>query len=393
MTEAIPPLRVLLLSAVGAQVNPYIGLLHGGLSAAGADVRLADRLDPADLAGGRRPDVIHLHWLDRYDRPPAFLVLGLRGARDLPRRALRRLVETVGNLPAAYQWRRWQRLYRLMRQLRRFQTAGGRVAYTVHNLDPHEGGGPADRWGTAALLRLADLVHVHDAGTAEALASRFGRRAGVVVIPHGHYMESYPNTIGHAEARERLNLPETAFIYVTLGLLRPYKGLEELLPAFRALPEPDALLLLAGKPGPGSYAGTLAALAGGDPRIRLVPDFVPPAEVQLYLNAADVCVLPYRQITTSGAALLAFSFGLPVIAPAIGAFPNLIGERRGLLYDPAAADGLTRALIQARQADWRGVRSEIMAWVAQFDWAEIGRQLVAAYRPSLRIPSPSPTSR
>jgi glycosyltransferase involved in cell wall biosynthesis len=380
MPEEACPLRVLLLSPIGAQVNPYISLLRDGLAAAGAAVRLADRLEPADLAGDRRPDVIHLHWLDRYDRPPALLFPGLRGAGNLPRRALRRSLETVCNLPAVYQWRRWQRLHRLMSQLRNFQAGGGRVAYTVHNLDPHEGESPADRWGTIRLLRLADTVHVHDASTAEAVAARFGRCAGVVIVPHGHYLDSYPNTAGRAEARARLGLPAGAFVYATLGLLRPYKGLEELLPAFRALPDADAILLLAGKPGPGSFAKTLATLAAADPRIRLVPDFVPAADVQLYLNAADVCVLPYRQITTSGAALLAFSFGLPVIAPAIGAFPSLIAGRRGLLYDPADSDGLPRALAHARQIDWRGVRPEIVAWVAQFDWGDIGRRLVTAYR-------------
>ncbi len=106
--------------------------------------------------------------------------------------------------------------------------------------------------------------------------------------------------------------------------MRPYKGLEELLPAFRALPEADVRLLLAGQPGSHAYLAALTDLAGGDPRIHLVPQYVPAEEVQVYLNAADFCVLPYRQITTSGAALLMFSFGLPVIAPGIGAFPNLI---------------------------------------------------------------------
>jgi glycosyltransferase involved in cell wall biosynthesis len=172
-----------------------------------------------------------------------------------------------------------------------------------------------------------------------------------------------------------------------LGLLRPYKGLEELLPAFRALPEAGVFLLVAGKPGSEHYAETLAALATGDPRIRLEPRFVSPAEVQLYFNAADICVLPYRQITTSGAALLAFSFGLPVIAPAIGAFPNLVTGRRGILYDPAAPDGLVCALAQARQAEWQGVREEIMAWVAQFDWQQIGCRLIEAYGPMPTLPA------
>ncbi len=94
MPERTQPPRVLLLSAVGTRINPYIGLLREGLAAAGADVRLATQLDPADLAPDRRPDVIHLHWLERYDLPPMIVATGLRGATDLPRRALRRAIET-----------------------------------------------------------------------------------------------------------------------------------------------------------------------------------------------------------------------------------------------------------------------------------------------------------
>ena len=373
--------RVLLLSAFGTGVNPYIGLLRDGLTAAGAVVRLASALTPADL-GPDRPDVIHLHWLESHDRPPRITASGLRGAADLPRRALRRSLEAVANSPGFYALRRWRRFRTLFSRLQAFQAAGGRVAYTVHNLDPHEDAGLAVRWATARLMRQADVIHVHDASTAEAVAARFGRGRGVAVIPHGHYLGAYPNTVGREEARSRLGLPAGAFVYVCLGLMRPYKGLEELLPAFRSLPDPGAHLVLAGKPGSNDYLAALTALAADDERIRLVPRFVPPEDVQLYLNAADIAVFPYRQITTSGAALLAFSFGLPVIAPALGAFTNLLaagGARRGILYDPAAPDDLARALAQARATDWTGTREEIKEWVRQFDWGEIGRKLLAAY--------------
>ena len=134
--------------------------------------------------------------------------------------------------------------------------------------------------------------------------------------------------------RERLGLPLGGFVFVCLGLLRPYKGLEELIPAFRGC-RPRLRLLVAGRPPTTQPTSTGSAyLAGGDPRIILEPRFIPAEEVQVYLNAADAAVLPYRQITTSGAALLAFSFGLPVVAPAIGAFPNLVTAANGLLYAP-----------------------------------------------------------
>lgn len=373
--------RILVLSPFGVRVNPYISLFCDGLTAAGAEVRLAPRLGPAELTGNQRPDVIHLHWLDRYDLPPAFAIKSLSGARDWPRRALRRLGVGSANARVVYQFRRWLRLRRFFGYLARFRCQGGRVAFTVHNLQPHDEAGLVDRWGVAEIVRLADVIHAHDASTAAALRDRFGAQR-VVVVPHGHYLAAYPNEIGRAAARARLGLPDDAFVFVCLGLLRPYKGLEELLPAFRMLPGAGSRLLLAGEPGVAGYAEKLMALAAGDARIRLDPRLVPAEEVQVYLNAADVAVLPYRQITTSGAALLAFSFGLPIVAPAIGAFPGLIAGQRGILYDPARPTGLSEALAQACQMDWHDGRAEIRAWVGQFDWTAIGAALLAAYQTS-----------
>jgi glycosyltransferase involved in cell wall biosynthesis len=214
----------------------------------------------------------------------------------------------------------------------------------------------------------------------------------IAVIPHGHYIDAYPNTITRADARRALHLPLTinhspftinhSPTLLFLGLLRPYKGLEELLPAFRSLPDPNAVLLIAGRPRPSDYAARLAAQANDDPRVRWHPHFVPVDEVQLWMNAADAVVLPYRQITTSGAAMLAWSFGKPVIAPALPAFgePMTGAPFLGLLYDPTAPDGLAEALRQATTIDWQSRHEPILAWARQFDWPGIGRQLARLYQ-------------
>jgi glycosyltransferase involved in cell wall biosynthesis len=179
-----------------------------------------------------------------------------------------------------------------------------------------------------------------------------------------------------AAARARLDLPPTAFVFACVGLMRPYKGLEELIPAFRAFDRENARLLIAGKAHDQRYAERLADLARDDARIRLEPRFIPADELQVYFNAADMAVLPYRQITTSGAAILAFSFGAPVIAPAIGAFPDLLNSTRGVLYQP---DKLGSALREACARDWTAARAPTLEWVRQFDWADIGQALLSAY--------------
>ncbi len=46
----------------------------------------------------------------------------------------------------------------------------------------------------------------------------------VKVIPHGHFIEVIENTISRSEARHLLNIPESAFVILFFGLVRPYKG-------------------------------------------------------------------------------------------------------------------------------------------------------------------------
>jgi glycosyltransferase involved in cell wall biosynthesis len=96
------------------------------------------------------------------------------------------------------------------------------------------------------------------------------------------------------------------------------------------------------------------------------------------MNACDICVFPYREITTSSAALLALSFGRPLIVPAIGSFPELVTSETGILFDPSRPDALVSALEQAEQRSW--CKTQILDFTQQFSWDKLGPQLIALYR-------------
>lgn len=386
--------HVALLSANPPAANPYIGLLRSGLEAAGVPVMLCTEPGTDGLPeAARGAQVVHLHWLELWSRP------AYRGLASLARlgaagRGLRRLLAPALNGPTVYALRRRRNLRRFLTALTAYKAAGGRLVYTVHNLAPHEGEAAAvEAEGLRRLLTLADAVHVHNDCVAAELSRAWlaGPAAGrpsppVVAIPHGNYVGAYPNQITRQEARSRLEVSDSAFVYLFLGLIRPYKGLEELAPAFDQLAahaERDVLLLVAGQSRPAGYAASLlAGPAAANPRLRWHPSFVPDDEIQLWMNAADVAVLPYRQITTSGAALLAFSFGKPVIAPALPAFVELMGDNPalGLLYDPAAPEALLGALHRAQSLGWRADQPAILDWVRQFDWQIIGQRFAALYQ-------------
>jgi beta-1,4-mannosyltransferase len=163
-----------------------------------------------------------------------------------------------------------------------------------------------------------------------------------------------------------------------------YKGLEDLIEAFIQLIElPDeqarsAKLLIVGNfYSSQNFEQEIMKLIGGNLSITLIPKFIPNDHIQLYMNACNICVLPYKDITTSGAAILALSFGRPIIAPAIASFPELITPDVGLLYPTSLKNEFVSVLNNSIQRSWS--EAAILEYAHTFDWDKLGPQLIDLY--------------
>jgi glycosyltransferase involved in cell wall biosynthesis len=339
MTDA---LRIVLVSKV--HPNPYVQLLYEGLSTSqhSLAVSIESNFSLSWVLRHRgRVDLLHLHWLELlYDDPH----LSLRMTRAL---------SVLAGVAAA-------------------RLSGIRVVYTVHNLAQHEERHRRlNQSSERFVLRLADAVHVHDQMAAWEVAHQYGRRHSVYIAPHGHYKSWYPNNITRDEARRQLGLSPDAFVFLSLGLIRPYKGLETLLNAFATQDDPRLRLLIAGHVAEPAYMEGISRQAQQDKRVMLHTEYVPDEKVQVYCHAADVFVLPYHRVTTSGAALLAFSFDLPIVAPDRPPFRALLAHGRGMAYNPDQTDGLAKALREARQTDIERARQAVRAYTHELAWPDV----------------------
>jgi glycosyltransferase involved in cell wall biosynthesis len=139
--------------------------------------------------------------------------------------------------------------------------------------------------------------------------------------------------------------PKTSLLF--FGVVRPDKGLDLLLQALARTPE-HVTLTVAGEfaAGPAPARELIAALGLGT-RVTLRPGYVPAAELPALFTAADALVLPYRDAAGSQNVLLAFSFGVPVIATTAGALAEAVRDGvDGLTCTPGDVDDLARALNQ-----------------------------------------------
>jgi glycosyltransferase involved in cell wall biosynthesis len=96
-------------------------------------------------------------------------------------------------------------------------------------------------------------------------------------------------------------------------------------------------------------------------------------DVQLYFEAADWVVLPYRDVLTSGSALLALSFGRPVVAPRRGCLADLDETDGVLRYEPDHPGALAHALLHATRLDAHCWRPRALAAARRADWGDIAR--------------------
>ena len=326
--------------------NDYTERLYAEVQARGIAV-LQGEWSRSWLARNVRPgDVIHIHWL-------SFLYVHARSSA-----------------------RTTARLAKLYTLLRFAKARGARIVWTAHNLYPHDGGRARanHRIGRKIITSLADYVCVHGESAAAIVTRELHvPESRLRIAHHGHWLGHYPNEMTRAESRTRLDVGNEPFVYLFVGRCRPYKGLEDLIDAFIAAPRP-AKLIIAGKFSSQEYLEEIRSRIGGQSDIELVARSIADDELQLYLNAADCVVLPYRAVLTSGTAMLALSFGRPVVAPDLGALRDHVNSRCGVLYSPDEATGLAAALREVRARRFNS--GVILQHARRFSWEQLAAPLL-----------------
>lgn len=333
--------------------NPYHAELAGHLPEAGFHVSPEDRLKAISrkiAATGKLPKVVHLHAIPRFE-----------------------LSWFVASRFAMF-------LYRLHSLRRR----GVRVVWTIHDIYHHESLFPrVELMISRMLFKWVDATIVHSEAAGKAVEKKWGvkRDRRCSVIPHGNYIGSYPNSVSAADARTKLGVPHGKLVFLFLGMIRPYKGVLELIETFKRIADGNVHLLIAGKPISDELADGIVAAIGERSDIQHHLDHVADAEMQDYLNAADMVLFPYTRALTSGALILAMSFGRACIAPKMGALEDTLDESGGFLYDPEDANGLRdamqRALAERAKLDAMGENN--LRRAKEWDWGMVARMTADVY--------------
>ena len=214
---------------------------------------------------------------------------------------------------------------------------------TAHYILPPQ---PSRRQVRAArrVFGAMDAVVAHSEHSATRLRNEVGLDPGKVrVVPHGafDYLTRLPEEKPLPPELEGAAGP----VILCFGLLRPYKGIENLLESFGrvAATNPAAELWVVGNPRIDvEPLRRRANQVGG--RVRFVTRFVEDAEIPAIFRRADLVVLPYLDAEHSGVLYTGLAFGKPLVLSAVGGFPEVAETGAARLVPPGDADALAETL-------------------------------------------------
>lgn len=266
--------------------NPFIQIFCDSLTDSG--LQIVNVSDPRYVRASEI-DVLHIHW-------PEKVFWDGRSTH----RIIARLVATIF-------------------ALRRLHKSGVTLVWTVHNLKPHDlepGFKPLWLLYLSQLCKLIDGFVTLSPSTVEVARREIRglRQKPAIYAWHPAYHRT-PLTSTQSQLRNDLGVDPNAHVYGFLGQVRPYKGVEELIGAFRGVAGDTYSLVIAGAATRARYARKLRRLVAGDERIKLILRSLSEEELSAFGSAANVLVLPFRDNLHSGSLVYAVSQHRTVLTP------------------------------------------------------------------------------
>lgn len=326
-----------------AYKNDYQPLLYAPLIAAGGQAVGYKSLEAffgvKPVAGAE--NVLHLHWMNQIFANP-----------ELSADQVRQLADSF------------------LAWLDVKKREGWQVFWTIHNYVSHAS---TDRDREIAfqrgLYQRADRVFVHHP-MALPLLDWLPDNGKVFLCEHGAYDLDAAQNVSREDARRALGFDEADWVVTHVGRVRDYKGLLEVLPTLYAQLEahPRMHLLIAGEIASPETKAWLKARP--HPRVKVKDTFLGDRALIQAMRAADLGLLSYSAILTSGSLAHWMTCGRPVLAPKMGTIPAyLVNGWNGLDYRDAHSLGERLALAASLPAmELERMGQNALATARQMRW-------------------------
>jgi len=342
--------------------HPYFALLYGAV-AKDKNFFVYDVKDYYDLLNKllKNSEIVHLHWIEAIFRGPPY-------DAGMSKCIFRSLIYMFAMIGIKYVLRK-------------------KIVITLHNIKPHEIIYPRlEEFMFKFSINIADAVIVHNNYSKDKAIDFYKLNNNNIkkmnIIPHGNFISYFKNNISKKKARKVLNIPEDKFVLLFFGQIRPEtRGIEDLLKVLEDIfnENKNFFVILAGVCNK-SLRKQLYIFSNKFKENSLIRlEFIPDDDIQIYMNAADVGILPFKRISTSGSLFLQMSFKKPVIVSDLEPIKELLGDDYPLYCDPDNKESLKRAILNARGIDLEKISEKVYKIAESYDWGKISKMTIEVY--------------
>lgn len=262
---------------------------------------------------------------------------------------------------------------------------GKKIMIQVHNVLPHEAR-PWDRWLTSIIFGMADKLILHTRNMGEMLVETLPKlKNKIEIIPYGP-LSLYPDPkVSKEDAKRILEIDRDSKVALFFGNIRPYKGVETLLKAFRGVIRsyPRATLIIAGRVwGKKEPWDELIRSLKVEKNVKFMAGYIPAEKVPILFKAADVVVLPYRKFDSlSGVVMVALGFKKALVLSNVGSLREIAPDPKALFKADDPED-LKRALLLVLKDEsfQRLLEQEAQEIASRFSWDTVSKRLVETYK-------------
>jgi beta-1,4-mannosyltransferase len=349
-------LKVIIFSILGN--NPYIELFVKHLTDRNVKVKLEEKnfdfIFFSKVIEKGKPDILHLHTIHYF---------------------------FLGRNPI----HRWIKFLIFIGQIFILKSMGIKVVWTVHEWTDRFSAGKHNIHLIWAVIlgRLfhAIITHCETTKTQIIKAMRLENKNKVFLVYHGNYIGAYKNEVSQGKARQSLGIPPDQLVFLLFGNIHRSKGFLPAISTFKGLQEHQVSLLIAGFPAEPMIEEEIQEIIQGCHNILFFPKRVPDDEIQLYMNACDCVIFPYKTFTTSGATILAMSFGKACIAPNVGFFSDVLDDTGSFLYNLTNEHGLLQVMQQAtnKRDNMSNMGKHNLQLAEQWNWDYVAKETIKIY--------------
>ncbi|MCS6991203.1 MAG: glycosyltransferase family 4 protein [Chitinophagales bacterium] len=281
----------------------------------------------------------------------------------------------------------WRELLNIML----FRLRGLRIVATIHDVENFETfGNQPKHTNHAVFMKQIDRIVVHSEYAKQCILKYFINypQERIDIVPHGDTDFLFKNPLSRQEARARLQLPQQGRIVLFFGQIKKVKGLDVLLQAWVHVrqQQPQARLVVVGRPWKVEQQlfDQIVEQHQLQDSVVLNYQYVPNELIPVYYAAADLVVLPYREIYSSGVMVRSLDYGAAILASDLPAFRDIITDNEnGLLFRTEDSRHLAERILEVLNDDERLQRLRqraIETAERKFSWNYIGSTMADVYK-------------